>query len=709
MRLHLVPNSHIDPVWLWDKYEGIDEVLNTFRTACDHLAEFPGLTYTASSLQFYEWVQRHDAALFDRIGGYVAAGRWEVVGGWWVEADSNLPSGLSLARHASYSQAFAERYFGRRIEVAYLIDSFGHPATLPTVLTDAGFRYFIFCRPGAHENPYLPANLFHWEHAGHRVLAYRLKHHYLQYGAPAPAQVDPNYLLPKLNDAEYQRAPVNCYLFGVGDHGGGPARAEIEFYREFCAGRPAGDAGFSSCARFFAEAAQSPAIPTYSGDLHMHAVGCYAVVRPLKAANRRAEQKLAVAERALALAGQPAAALDDAWKTTLFNQFHDILPGSCAPQAAAQAQYELGGVAAFAQDTAYAALKRLTAAAPVRCHEGEFRVCNTLPFPVTVPLALESFMYYQQGAAFRDEAGRELAVQEVLPSVRCANRRWEFVDTLPAGGFKSYWFDNATRVTRPAAGGVHFTAGAAVRGTQYELREDGAVLRADGRGGFRPLLEAPARWLVLADRSDTWGHGVRAYDDVIGEFKLESSATLVGPVTSKLHQCWRYGDSTLEVTWSLYEALAELRADVLVRWVQNRQILKLELRPFGNREVRCDMQAPGGGVTRPADGAELPLHHWVRVRDWHGDFVVLQDGAFGADYEVGRLRLTLVRSNYYGYHDPTQLGPVDPQHRTDQGEHQFRLALLSVGGLDAAGLDARAAAFIEPYACIREGWSPARG
>jgi alpha-mannosidase len=56
MRLHLVPNSHIDPVWLWDKYEGIDEVINTFRSACDRLEEYAHLTFSASSLQFYEWL-----------------------------------------------------------------------------------------------------------------------------------------------------------------------------------------------------------------------------------------------------------------------------------------------------------------------------------------------------------------------------------------------------------------------------------------------------------------------------------------------------------------------------------------------------------------------------------------------------------------------------------------------------------------------------
>jgi alpha-mannosidase len=138
MRIHLIPNSHIDPVWLWDKYEGIDEVLSTFRTACDLLDEHPSLTFTASSIQFYEWVLRHDPALFARIQAWVEAGRWEVVGCWWVESDTNLPTWESFRYQAEISQRFCAEHFGSRSRVVYLPDTFGHPADLPTVLRDTG-------------------------------------------------------------------------------------------------------------------------------------------------------------------------------------------------------------------------------------------------------------------------------------------------------------------------------------------------------------------------------------------------------------------------------------------------------------------------------------------------------------------------------------------------------------------------------------------
>ena len=127
MRIHLIPNSHIDPVWLWDKYEGLDEVLGTFRSACDRLDEYPNLTFAASSLQFYEWVRKYDAKLFQRIVKRVQEGRWEVAGGWWVESDTNLPTEASFIKSAEISQEFSRKHFGREIQVAYLPDTLATP------------------------------------------------------------------------------------------------------------------------------------------------------------------------------------------------------------------------------------------------------------------------------------------------------------------------------------------------------------------------------------------------------------------------------------------------------------------------------------------------------------------------------------------------------------------------------------------------------
>ena len=45
-RIHLIANSHIDPVWLWDQYEGIDEVTRDMKpdtTECNVVELCPDL------------------------------------------------------------------------------------------------------------------------------------------------------------------------------------------------------------------------------------------------------------------------------------------------------------------------------------------------------------------------------------------------------------------------------------------------------------------------------------------------------------------------------------------------------------------------------------------------------------------------------------------------------------------------------------------
>ena len=138
--------------------------------------------------------------------------------------------------------------------------------------------------------------------------------------------------------------------------------------------------------------------------------------------------------------------------------------------------------------------------------------------------------------------------------------------------------------------------------------------------------------------------------------------------------------------------------EIQVRWAEDRKILKLELTQ-ATGATGWTMQAPGGAVERAADGAEQPLHHWVSMAP---DLSVLQDGATAADCLDGRLRINLVRSNLYGYHTPDELGPHDPQHRTDQGTHDFRLRLLLGDEARQDQLPRRVAEFLEPFWVIRE-------
>src|SRR4051794_1639147 len=223
--LHLIGNSHIDPVWLWQWPEGYQEIRATFRSALDRMNEYPEFIFTCDSVAYYEWIAEIDPAMFEEIRQRVAEGRWELVGGWWVEPDCNLPGGESFVRQALVGQRFFLREFGKIATVGYNVDPFGHNAMLPQLLHRSGMDSYVFMRPGPHELA-LPAPLFWWESAdGSRVLAYRLPHEYC-----APREDLGNHLDKSIAQLPERWAEMMAF-YGVGNHGGGPTRENLDSIR----------------------------------------------------------------------------------------------------------------------------------------------------------------------------------------------------------------------------------------------------------------------------------------------------------------------------------------------------------------------------------------------------------------------------------------------------------------------------------------------
>ena len=140
LTIHMIGNAHIDPVWMWQWPAGLDEALNICRTACDLLDTYPEFKVTRGEAWVYEQVRRIDSKLFARIKAHVAAGRWGVVNGWWVQADCNLPTAASFIKQGQVGRAWFKEHLGAAVTVGYQVDSFGHNANLPVFLHKAGFK-----------------------------------------------------------------------------------------------------------------------------------------------------------------------------------------------------------------------------------------------------------------------------------------------------------------------------------------------------------------------------------------------------------------------------------------------------------------------------------------------------------------------------------------------------------------------------------------
>ncbi|MEM4239210.1 MAG: alpha-mannosidase, partial [Nitrososphaerota archaeon] len=172
--IRLLGHSHIDAVWLWTKDETLRVCVDTFSNVLDLMDKYPGLIFCQSTAQYYEWIEKNRPDLFERIRARIREGRWEVVGGSWVEFDCNLPSGESLVRQMLYGKRYFMEKFGVDVDIAWLPDSFGYSWTLPQILAKSGIKYFLTQKLRWNDTTVFPYNVFWWQSPdGSKVLSHQ--------------------------------------------------------------------------------------------------------------------------------------------------------------------------------------------------------------------------------------------------------------------------------------------------------------------------------------------------------------------------------------------------------------------------------------------------------------------------------------------------------------------------------------------------------
>ena len=327
-RVYLIGSAHLDPIWLWRWQEGCSEVLQTFRSALDRLNEYDDFVFTCSSAAYYRWVEQIAPDMFAEIVQRVREGRWVPVNGWWVQPDCNMPSAESFARQALYAQLYYYEKFGRICKTGYNVDSFGHNGNLPQLIKLGGMDAYVMMRPQPNENAEIP-DIYMWQSPdGTALPTFKIQD---SYTASGKESIDDRLQTAVRNMNKYDLGVMLFY--GVGNHGGGPTRGDIEYMRELQK-KESPELLFSSPDEYFAYlAAHTERLPVYTDDLQHHASGCYSATSLVKALNRRAENALYTAEAFSVVAAKTAdmqqknACLKEAWQDVCFNQFHDILCG----------------------------------------------------------------------------------------------------------------------------------------------------------------------------------------------------------------------------------------------------------------------------------------------------------------------------------------------------------------------------------------------
>src|SRR6516162_7022034 len=374
--IHAVGNSHIDMAWLWPWTETVEVVRNTFQSVLDLMREYPDFKFTMSSARTYEWIEEKYPDLFKQIEQRVKEGRWEVIGGMWVEPDLNMPDGESLVRQILVGKEYFQKNFGADIKIGWNPDSFGYNWQLPQIYKRSGINYFVTQKLlWAHEFTTFPYKLFWWQAPdGSRLLTYFPSDYANAIDPLKMARDSANYgpLVWKYNGGTGS-APAGSlqmmYLYGVGDHGGGPTRVDLDTavrWQKTDVVFPKLE--FSTAASFLDNLSKNENelnLPTWKGELYFqYHRGVQTSQAEEKRGNRKGEVALLNAEKLASIGtlfGQPypQADFDSSWKKVLFNQFHDILPGSGIGVNYVDAARKYAEVQRFSGDTMKAALNDL--------------------------------------------------------------------------------------------------------------------------------------------------------------------------------------------------------------------------------------------------------------------------------------------------------------------------------------------------------------
>ncbi len=737
--LHMVGNAHLDPVWLWPWQEGYAEARATFWSAIHRMDEYPDFVFTCDQVALLAWVEESDPELFERIRARVADGRWQLVGGWWVEPDCNLPMGESFVRQGLLGQRYLADRFGVTATVGMNADPFGHHVMLPAILRGQGMDSYVFLRPGPHEST-LDATAFWWQAPdGSRVLAYRIPFEYCSGAGPVDGQVD-----KALGAADRSLGDLMVF-YGVGNHGGGPTRANIDSIHRYDAMGSFGRLTMSHPRAFLdglasrVVAGEQPDLPVWSEDLQHHAAGCYSAHSGIKAWQRRAQWEVLTAERWAAVGASwlalpiPREDLTRAWQQVLFNQFHDVLPGSAIAHAYDDARDQLGETVAIAKRITTRVQNVVARQVEVPFEEGTqpVLVFNPHPWPVRSTVELQ-YGGMPAGAHAVDADGRGVPAQAVPSVATTADRSrgaLAFEAEVPGLGYRLY---------RLRPGVAAPSGGPRTRWlTATPTRLENEVLRVEvdpATGWLTSLLDkrtdvdlvagaSGPHAVVSPDPTDTWGHRVVSYawpgeEMPVTRVRLREAGPL--RATLRIERAW--GASTLVEELVLGHDDDALEVRVRLDWREPGHLLKLRF-PVAVAEPVATYEVPFAAIERPVDGAEEPVQAWVDLsgRPPRGapraGLALVTHGKHAADVSPAEgddgagtapsIGLTAVRSPVHAWHDPRELDEDGVHEHQDLGVQTFRYLLVPhAGDWRDVGLTRRAAVLGRPVRAMLESSHP---
>lgn len=687
-------HSHIDVAWLWTTGQTRQKAARTFSTVLRLMEQYPEFYFTQSQPQLYQYIEQDHPALMTQIQARVGEGRWEPIGGMWVEADCNITGAEALVRQFILGRRYFSEHFGtREAPVLWLPDVFGYAWQLPQLMRGAGINYFVTAKLSWNQYNRIPYDSFWWKGLdGTRVLT-----HFITTAAPGwwgatySANLTPDEVLETWKGNQQKELSPNLLIpFGQGDGGGGPTREMIENGRAMAAHPGLPRVHFGSALEFLQglETASGVGLPVWNGELYLELHrGTYTSQARNKRSNRKSETLLHDAEFLAAWASlegapYPHAELARAWELVCLNQFHDIIPGSSINEVYRDSAKEYQEISAIGERIRQEASAHLSAFMPAG---STLAIFNPTSFPRTECIEIPE-AWLGENAPVSLPEGTPLAMQRTkdkiliqlldLPPYGCAalafrrERHDPFESAIYAGVAEQAPHSQGTR------GAANIVLENAMLRAEFDLAGD--LIRLFDKRVAREVLASNTKanqWQAFQDRPldwDAWDIDI-FYDEQqwLAEPAHHIEVIETGPLRACLEIQRTILNSHIRQRIYLYHNSARLDFETHMDWQERHVLLKIAF-PVDILTPKATYEIQWGNVERPThrntswDWArfESCAHKWVDLSESDYGVSLLNDCKYGHDIHDNVLRLTLLKS------------PTFPDPTADLGEHEFTYSLF---------------------------------
>jgi len=653
-RITATGHAHLDTAWLWPIRETRRKAVRTFANAVDLLTKNPDAVYCHSQAQHYAWVAEDAPDIFARVTELVREGRWEVIGGMWVETDLNLPSGESLLRQLVQGQRAFRKWFGVTCSGAFLPDDFGYPGSLPQIVSHGECRWFFTQKLSWNETNSFPHHTFWWEGIdGTKVFT-----HFSPVDTYNAIMTPSQLRFAERNYKDHAGSSHSLVLYGHGDGGGGPTQTMID------RGRLAADlenvprVTFGTVAGFFetSQKEYGTNAPRWVGEMYFEKHrGTYSTQVRTKQGNRSSERLLHELELWSALARVRPPSLNELWQNVLTQQFHDIIPGSSIAWVHDDAE-------AVHVDIASKIEAILVSVIPVS--NGDTHILNPAPVALRAVVDVDAAPMWAEAEAF----GAALPTA-TLPS-----------DVVPVYASTK---DGSITITNGILTVVFSADGA----TTHLSNGNRDLIPDSSRANFVLRQDTPAEY-------DAWD--IDAADANAPSTPLLATAPPVIVESTPLRVTIECGFATdtscFTVRFALRAGASQLDISVDADWHEQECRLQWVI-PTGLRALHAVCGTQFGHVTRARhtntswDVArfEVCAHRYIAVSEPSFGAAILADGPRGYDIRGDELRLTVLRS------------PKFPDPEADLGHQylQWSVSLLN-GDPTTNGIEDAAALMAHP-------------